>query len=257
MNAIDTDLSRISKLFADRDQESAAAALARRKTFDVTLVCGDDVAGSYTLQLAMLTAARIATRCFPGAVRIALSATLKMAPVRAWPALEQSFAHALGDILGAAAFVDPGGQEQAAHSILFGNAPAVKGALRVTFDGWIAKIGPARDVARLPEREYCSLAGILAASLALSELFLSFAEISVEATRRVVAISLWRPDLDDTNPEALGVNVERLPRELWVLGLGHLGNAYLWALSSLPYAEPRDVKLMLNDFDKEIGRAHV
>jgi hypothetical protein len=82
---------------------------------------------------------------------------------------------------------------QIEHRLVFGNAAPAKSALRVTFDGWIAKVGPARDVTRLPEREYCSLAGVLAASLALSELFLCFDEISVEATRRVVAISLWRP----------------------------------------------------------------
>ena len=250
MNAIDIDLSRISKFFADRDQENVTAALARRQNFGVTLVCGNDVAGSYTLQLAVLTAARIAVRCFPGAVRVALSPALKMTPLRIWPSLEQSFGQALSDILGAATFLDLGGQGQAAHTVLFGNVPEAKGALRVTFDGWIAKVGPAQDMARLPEREYCSLTGILASSLALSELFLSFAEINVEATRRVVAVSLWRPDLDAADQEALGVNVEHLPRELWVLGLGHLGNAYLWALATLPYAAPREIELMLNDFDK-------
>jgi hypothetical protein len=36
--------------------------------------------------------------------------------------------------------------------LLFGNAPVAHGALRLTFDGWIAKVGPARDVPRLPER---------------------------------------------------------------------------------------------------------
>ena len=46
--------------------------------------------------------------------------------------------------------------------ILFGNAvPTRKGATPPTFDGWIAMVGPADEVSRLPEREYCSLAGIL------------------------------------------------------------------------------------------------
>jgi hypothetical protein len=35
-----------------------------------------------------------------------------------------------------------------------------------------------------------------------------------------------------------------------VLGLGHLGNAYLWALASLPYPKPGDVTFALWDFDK-------
>jgi hypothetical protein len=49
---------------------------------------------------------------------------------------------------------------------------------------------PADDMPRLPEREYFSAAGILAVSLALSELCLSLAEINIEATRRSVGISL-------------------------------------------------------------------
>ena len=125
-----------------------------------------------------------------------------------------------------------------------------KDALRVTFDGWIAKVGPVQAVPRLPEREYFSVAGILAASLALSELFLSFADLSLEATRRAVGMSLWRPDLDIGDPEALGIPVEYLPRELWVLGLGHLGNAYLWSLATLPYEDPKAVEFALLDFDK-------
>jgi hypothetical protein len=36
---------------------------------------------------------------------------------------------------------------------------------------------------------------------------------------------------------------------LWVLGLGHLGNAYLWAIAALPYATPANVEIYLNDFD--------
>jgi len=58
--------------------------------------------------------------------------------------------------------------------VIFGDATAPDGSLRVTFDGWTAKIGPADAVERLPEREYCSLSGILAAAISISELFLSF-----------------------------------------------------------------------------------
>src|SRR5205085_2839224 len=131
------------------------------------------------------------------------------------------------------------------HGLMFGNARPVKGALRVTFDGWIAKVGPVADTPRLPEQEFCSLAAVLAAALAMSELFLAFAGISIEATRRTVGLSLWRPDLEIGAPAALGIPVEYLPRELWVLGLGHLGNAYLWALGTLPYKEPGAVEFVL------------
>jgi hypothetical protein len=85
--------------------------------------------------------------------------------------------------------------------------------------------------------------------LAISEVFLSFAELSIEAGRRTVGLSLWRPDLPITDPGALGVQAQFLPRDLWVLGLGHLGNAYLWVLAVLPYETPARVEIYLNDFD--------
>jgi hypothetical protein len=250
METPDTALSRISKLFVDRDQTSVEAALARRQRYTVNLLCGPDVEQSYTLQLAVLTAANVANRCFPGAVQIALEHTLEDAPLLVWPSLERTFGQALADLLGRRALTDLRSHEQEGRAVIFGNAPPTKGALRVTFDGWIAKVGPANDVERLPEREYCSLSGVLAGSLAISELFFSFAEISIEATRRIVGLSLWRPNLDIGDPAALGVQVEFLPRELWVLGLGHLGNAYLWSLSTLPYSDPGGVEIFLNDFDK-------
>ncbi len=249
MGAFDSELSRISKLLMDLDQASAEAALARRREYAVALCCGDDVASSYTLQLSVLTAASIASRCFPGAARAVISPALAKAPLLLWPWLDLAFGEAVAEILGPGVGTD-NGQPEAAHALIFGDAPAAKGALRVTFDGWIAKAGPAHDVPRLPEREYFSAAGILAASLALSELFLSFADISIEATRRTVGMSLWRPDLEIGDAEALGIPVEYLPRDLWVLGLGHLGNAYLWSLATLPYGDPKAVEFGLLDFDK-------
>lgn len=248
MGAIDPGFSRISKLLIDRNATSAGAALARRRAFGITLCCGDDVAASYTLQLAVLTAARIAVRCFPGAVRLVLTPVLARAPLLIWPWLHRTFGETLAETIGSAALTNSG--EAAPRSVIFGNAASASGALRVTFDGWIAKVGPAREVARLAEREYLPAVGILAASLALSELFLSFAGISVDATRRAVGLSLWRPDLDISDPEAVGLPVEYLPDALWVLGLGHLGNAYLWSLATLPYEDPKGVEFALFDFDK-------
>jgi hypothetical protein len=250
MSNSDLQLSRISKLFVDRDQANVETALARRKGYSLTVLCGEDVAASYTLQLAVLTAAGIATRCFPGAVQISLRPKTAEAPLLLWPSLKLTFGAALRDLAGHDNLIDCGAYQDVPHALIFGDAPPVKNALRVTFDGWIAKVGPARDMPRLPEREYFSAAGILAAALALSELFLSFADISVEATRRVVGLSLWRPDLNIDDPVALGLLVEYLPKNLWVLGLGHLGNAYLWSLGTLPYQDSSEVEFILNDFDR-------
>lgn len=251
MDENDFEFSRISKLFVDRDQADLDAVLARRQSFKTTLSCGKDVAHSYALQLAVLTAARIGVRCCPGAVKAVMSPEVADAPLLVWPALTLTFGHAVIEVLGSISFTDDSSADTGT-SLLFGDARAHGKALRVTFDGWIAKVGLAESTARLPEREYCSLAAILSAALAVSELFLAFANISIEATRRVVGFSLWRPDLDIAAPEALGPQVEYLPAALWVLGLGHLGNAYLWALATLPYLDSASAEFRLLDFDRVI-----
>ena len=245
------NLSRISKLFADRDSLPTEEGLAKRQQFAVTLVCGADVAASYMSQLSVLTAAEIASRCFPGAVYVALPAQVDDAAIMLWPHLTgpPSFGALLRQIVGTHSVVPDQGDLPHSNVLLFGDAPDIAGALRITFDGWVAKTGPVPLVARLPERPYCTLAAILSAALAVSELFLSFAEISLEATRRTAALSLWRPDLDPAHSAAIGRPVQWLPADSWVLGLGHLGNAYLWALGTLPYENASSARVFLNDFD--------
>lgn len=240
-------LSRIDKLFVDRDGMGVAAARGRREGFTVAICCGGDVESSYTLQLAALTAVSLAARCFPRAVRVVLSEKLQAARLLVWPSLNLTVRDAIIALLGVQTITTT--PPAASAAVLLGDAPPIQKALRVTFDGWVAKVGPAARTERLQEREYCSLAGVLGAAIAISEVFLSFAEISIEAGRRVVALSLWRPTADPSDPVALGVPVEYLSGSLWVLGLGHLGNAYLWALASLPYADPKTVLLYLDDYD--------
>ena len=249
MKLSNIQLSRISKLLVDRIEITTDEALARRELFGITLRCGPDVVQSRTTQLAVLTAANIANRCFPGAVRIGLEPRLANAPLLLWPSLEHTFGQALVSLLGPDALIDSSFEHEG-RALIFGNAPPTWGGLRVTFDGWIAKVGPAAMIDALPQREYCSLSGVLAGALAISELFLSFADLNIEAGRRTVGLSLWRPDLDINDPAALGVQVEFLPREFWALGLGHLGNAYLWSMATLPYLDARASEIFLNDFDR-------
>jgi len=61
--------SRIWKLFVDLDEMAVRDALARRQAHGVTLICGPSVGGSHTLQLAVLTAASLAVRCFQARCR--------------------------------------------------------------------------------------------------------------------------------------------------------------------------------------------
>src|SRR5207253_10448160 len=120
----------------------------------VTLVCGCDVERSYVLQLAALTAVALASRCFPGAVRVVLHGKVADAPLLVWPLLGASFGQMLTRLAGPSALLAANASAEG-QTLIFGDAPAAVEALRVTFDGWIAKVGPATTVERLREREYC------------------------------------------------------------------------------------------------------
>lgn len=121
--------------------------------------------------------------------------------------------------------------------------------LHCTWRGWAGGIiqspepGPAPD-GIIP-------AGILAAALGVSETFQQQLG-NVTAGRRDAGISLWRPDLDWRSADA-GPALQYLPAALWLLGLGHLGQAYAWTIGMLPYKTPSEALLGLVDFDTVVA----
>jgi hypothetical protein len=67
------------------------------------------------------------------------------------------------------------------------------------------------------------------------------------ACRRAVGVDLWdlhRDWLKGRN----GPSLERLPSEIWMVGMGNLGQAYLWTLGLLPYGR-NTVRVVLQDTD--------
>ena len=64
-------------------------------------------------------------------------------------------------------------------------------------------------------------------------------------------LSIWRPDgeQDWMSPGSDGPALTVLPDNLWILGLGHLGQAFLWALAMCPYSDRGKVSLVLQDMD--------
>ncbi|MBI3369014.1 MAG: hypothetical protein HY021_11405 [Burkholderiales bacterium] len=64
-------------------------------------------------------------------------------------------------------------------------------------------------------------------------------------------MSLWRPDTggDWLQAQSDGPALRYLPSKLWLIGLGHLGQAYLWGLGLLPYERAESLVLVLQDVD--------
>ena len=121
--------------------------------------------------------------------------------------------------------------------------------LHTATNGWSG--GVVETTPDRPDDDGIALAGVAAAAIGVSEVF-QYCLGSPIAGRRNVGVSLWRPDLPWRDPNALGPPLRWLPRSLWLLGLGHLGQAYAWSLGWLPYATPSEATAYLMDFDSII-----
>ena len=60
----------------------------------------------------------------------------------------------------------------------------------------------------------------------------------------------WNPAADWLADDASEPALAWLPSQLWLIGLGNLGQAFAWALATLPYADTKEVKLVLQDDDR-------
>lgn len=241
--------SRIGLLWKDRERRP------RREAVTVLITCGAEAAYSRTHQAALLTAFALSERCFPGSVRLSAPEAVLTAPVHAWAPYNPRMEKALADVsLGHERFeARDFAPDRTIYEIVIGSAePLVpQRALRASFAGWAAGVGPISDMERATEGDCCPTAGLLASALAVSEIFLEFSGSAPAAMQRNVYLSLWDPGV--TGPDALtagiGPPLEALPDAMWLLGLGHLGQAYAWALSLLPYNPGGQPCLHLLDFD--------
>lgn len=242
-----TDLSRIDKLRLDRDALAPKESRAQRSASVPCIAAGSDCANSEALQVALLTAVNLAHKSFSAAVPL-------QAPDSVWGAARLTSLSAkvtVGEALleVGAVRMEPA-SEDPRLTLVVGDGPVTRRALRVTFDGWRVAVGPAASLTRLEERPYCSLAPMAAAAVAVGEAFSAWANINVEASRKNIAFSLWRPDLPVSLEESLGEQVEEFPKKLELFGLGHLGQAYIWAMATLPFEDMGTVLPYLCDDDQ-------
>ncbi len=138
--------------------------------------------------------------------------------------------------------------------IVVGGPPRQRQAgfsVRTLASGWRAGICPSHSETTLTDETPMPFAASLSAALAVNEAYLHVNGAMPTAGRRITGFSLWNPDSrcdwcvsDPTEPE-----LKYLPSKLWLIGLGHLGQAYLWNLGLLPYADPSDLCLVLQDVD--------
>ena len=245
METLSSDkLHRTTKLELDegraRTVDEAQAIMAG---YVLQIDVGIGVSKSETRQTMLLTAVNAAVRAFLGGVRVRLGENGRIGV--AW-ADGRDMATAVatygGEIVESLDRDHP--------TLVVGDVkkqPVGSFVLHTTWEGWSG--GVVADIKdRLGESVEFPLAGMLAASIGVSEVFQNLRGNAV-AGRRSIGLSLWDPRCDWRDEPAYGESCRYLPKRLWLIGLGHLGQAYVWALAFLPYKDRSVVDLLLQDFD--------
>lgn len=249
ISSLSDRLNRVVKLAIDSG-EAASITEAERLFlgYRLGIAVGRGIASSPTLQAMVLTAVNTGRRCFLGGVQVA--GNLDVALLVPWQGC-RTLGEAIIDLQG----IPATNLSPLLPQIFVGEVgPSARGGefvVRPTFDGWSGGVLPVDDTRRLPERKEFTPAGVLAGALAVSEAFQFVRGGNAAAGRREVGLSLWRPDAGVSWLESAdrGPAIEWLPSRLWLIGLGHLGQAYLWTLGLLPYAASEEVQLVLQDYD--------
>jgi len=124
--------------------------------------------------------------------------------------------------------------------------PSGEPTLRATYGGWSGGI-VSDESFRLSEDSSFAPAAIFAGALAVSECFAYLVGGEVLAGYRSMGLSLYEPGTDWRSDQS--AHPLYLPDALWLLGLGHLGQAYAWTLGALPYPAKQKPLVYLQDDD--------
>ena len=214
------------------------------QTLTILIVAGSEAMQRAAGQAAVLTAVNTAQPAFLGGVAVSFFGDPPLLlPIGGC----QTFRQALSRI-------GHSPQDVASPTIsLFVGAPldgAAPTDVVVHADGWR---GGASDTANptnfaLGDADDFSLGGVFAGAAGVHRAFLRAAELPGKCLDGPFGFSLWSPADDWTRP-VQGRHLENIPSKYWMLGLGHLGQAYLWNLVLLPFRAPGEVQFLLNDAD--------
>lgn len=236
---------RLAKALMDKHGIPYEQALGRLTAMRLRIVCGPESLRLAAYQAALLTAVNTGSRSFLGKVFVDLPPDTPI--LLPWPnkvplgQVVQGLGGTLGD----------DGRDIDATILLGPESPATPYAIRVLCDGWRGGVQPADvETASFVPGENFSLGGVFAGGLAIEHAFLNACGLAAYLPDRPRGMSLWRPDLDWKDAQAAGPRLRCLPKRLWLIGLGHLGQAYLWSLTLLPYGTPAEASFMLQDFDR-------
>ena len=239
-------LNRTAKYFMDNGRvQSPEEAMNLLQAFGLSIIIGPEISSSRDAQVALLTLVNVARRTFLAGVEIiGLRESRVITPLARESNLVEAVTNLGGRVVAQARADWP--------SAVIGSAPTCptnRPSWRLTWEGWRAGVVPVRENWNLRESPSVPLAPALAAAICAAEVFAFHAGDNVMAGKRMLGLSLWRPEGDWTAEDPTEPSLAFLPSRLWLVGLGNLGQAYAWLLASLPYG-PAMADLFLQDFDR-------
>jgi hypothetical protein len=226
--------------------ESVAEAEALFRGYTMAIEISAVAAADPVHQASFLTCVALARRVFLGGV-VAVGA-LDM-PLAVPMPLGRTLADAVRALGGNVECVNDGRPT----IVIGGEAGARRDGfcVRAAVGGWRGGVLPIHSELQPSPGFAMPLSGMLAAALAVNEAYLYVNGGVPAAGRRAVGLSLWRPgaEADWLEADASEPPLTYLPSHLWLIGLGHLGQAYLWGLGLLQYQDSSKVALVLQDVD--------
>lgn len=237
---------RLVKLMLDDGSaESAEQAEERFRQYRLALHIDPKDAGNPQHQATLLTAVALGRRAFLGGVKVECPANVRTS-------VPLPLGRTLGDaVMTLGGKIGPSGPE--VPLVFVGGDTREKRPgfrIRTIAEGWRGGIIPAHSGALAEVGSPTPLAAMLSAGLAINEAFLFVHQKCQYAGKRPVGLSLWSPEKEvDWLKRGDEPELTYLPNRLWLIGLGHLGQAYLWGLGLFPYPNPSELSLTLQDFD--------
>jgi hypothetical protein len=252
MNIQDKEsISRLAIAFLERDPEllqlgdvALQVIEEQLRSYVLLIRCGEKIKTSVSDQAALLTAINVGKRCFKGGVYVHMPEDVSS--LLPWP--ENSNLNTIAYSIGA--LRQPKIALTNCQELCIGGAGDKYGWRLLTNNWSFGIMPPDIELVDLPGENKFPLGGIAGAALAIGTMFLKVAGFDHSIGSEAYGLSLWKPNDKWYETSAQGPVPECFPTNLWLLGLGHLGQAYSWVIGLMPFKNPGEVFIKLQDDDR-------